>query len=135
MIIKMSFGDSDLVYYLAEFCERLTWRMFSEYDIEYPDLEKGNLEENAKRITEVIKKRKEMNEKKVKLLSPENHFKKGSDEQKEIIKEVLRLWDIYAKEHNVSHTPTVSIQYALKEHWENGESLYYFSAVDSVIVL
>lgn len=136
MVIKMSLcGDSDMVHYLREFCDRLTWRMFDEYDIEFPEIVPGDSEETRRRLEEFRKARKEMYDKKVRLLSPEHHFKKGSEEHKEIIAEVLRLWEIYDKEHNIGYTPTVSIQYGVKEHWENGEVLYYFTATDQSICM
>jgi hypothetical protein len=135
MVIKMTFRDSDLVHYLAEFCERLTWRMFDEYDIEFPELKPGDQVENERLLDEHREARKAMREKKARLLDPEHHFKKGSEEHKEIIAEVLRLWEIYDKEHNVRHTPDVSIQYGVKEHWENSEVLYHFSATDQSICM
>lgn len=135
MVIKMTFRDNDLVHYLAEFCDRLTWRMFDEYDIEFPELKSGAIEENERLLNEHRKARKEMRDRKARLLDPEHHFKKGSEEHKEIITEVLRLWEIYNKEHNIGYTPTVSIQYGVKEHWENSEVLYYFSATDQVICM
>lgn len=135
MVIKMTFRDSDLVHYLAEFCERLTWRMFNEYDIEYPELTPKAVEANGKLMEEFTAARKAMREKKTRLLNPDHHFKRGSAEHKEIIAEVLRLWEIYSKEHSVRYTPTVSIQYGVREHWENGEVLYYFSATDQSICM
>ena len=135
MIIKMTFRDSDLVHYLAEFCERLTWRMFNEYDIEFPELKPKAIEENDRLLEEHRKARQDMREKKAILLNPENHFKKGGEEHKEIIAEVLRLWEIYDKEHKIGYTPDVSIQYGVKEHWENSEVLYYFSATDQSICM
>lgn len=135
MVIKMTFRDSDLVHYLAEFCERLTWRMFDEYDIEFPELKPGDRVENRRLLAKHCKARKAMCEKKARLLDPKHHFKKGSEEHKEIIAEVLRLWEIYDKEHNIGYTPTVSIQYGVKEHWENSEVLYYFTATDQSICM
>ena len=135
MVIKMTFRDSDLVHYLAEFCERLTWRMFDEYDIEFPELIPGAQEENAKLLDAHREARKAMLEKKARLLDPEQHFKKGSEEHKEIIAEVLRLWKIYDEEHSIGYTPQVSIQYGVKEHWENSEVLYYFTATDQCICM
>lgn len=132
MVIKMTFRDSDLVHYLAEFCDRLTWRMFDEYDIAFPDLEPGA---NERLLEEHLEARKAMREKKARLLDPEYHFKKGSEEHKEIIAEVLRLWEIYNKEHSIGYTPEVSIQYGVKEHWENSEVLYYFTATDQSICM
>ena len=135
MVIKMTFRDSDLVNYLEEFCDRLTWRMFDEYDIEFPELIPGAQEENAKLLDAHREARKAMCEKKARLLDPEHHFKKGSEEHKEIIAEVLRLWKIYDEEHSIGYTPQVSIQYGVKEHWENSEVLYYFTATDQCICM
>lgn len=135
MVLKMTFRDSDLVHYLAEFCERLTWRMFSEYDIEYPELTPKAVAENDKLMEEYLEAKKAMREKKAYLLKPENHFKKGSQEHKEIIAEVLRLWKIYGKKYNIRYVPEVSVQYGVREHWENGEVLYYFTAIDQSICM
>ncbi len=135
MVIKMTFRDSDLVHYLAEFCERLTWRMFNEYDIEYPELIPKAVEENDRLLDEYIKAREDMREKKARLMNPRHHFAKGGVDQKEIIAEVLRLWEIYNKEHKVGYTPEVSIQYGVREHWENSEVLYYFTATDQSICM
>lgn len=135
MVIRLTFRDSDLVHYLAEFCERLTWRMFNEYDIEYPELIPKAVEENDRLLEEFREARRVMREKKAYLLKPENHFKKGSEEHKEIIAEVLRLWETYDREHSIGYVPAVSIQYGVKEHWENGEVLYYFTATDQSICM
>ncbi len=135
MVIKMTFRDSDLVHYLAEFCERLTWRMFDATIGEAPDSIRDNTEEYTKWALEQIKYCNLMAEKRHRLMNPRHHFAKGGVDQKEIIAEVLRLWEIYDKEHNVGYTPTVSIQYGVREHWENSEVLYYFTATDQSICM
>ena len=136
MVIKMSLcRDSDLVHYLADFCKGLTWRMFDEFDIESPDMVSGDQEENYRRLDEHREARKAMREKKERLMNPRHTFAKGGVDQKEIIAEVLRLWKIYAEEHSIRYTPTVSIQYGVREHWENSEVLYYFTATDQCICM
>ena len=118
MVIKMSLcRDSDLVHYLADFCKGLIWRMFDDFDIPWPELIPGAQEENAKLLDAHREARKAMCEKKERLMNPRHHFPKGGVDQKEIIAEVLRLWKIYAEEHSIRYTPTVSIQYGVKEHW------------------
>lgn len=135
MVIKMTFRDSDLVYYLADFCKGLVWRMFNDFDIPWPELIPGAQEENEKLLDAHSEAREAMREKKARLMNPRHHFPKGGVDQKEIIAEVLRLWKIYDEEHSIGYTPQVSIQYGVKEHWENSEVLYYFTATDQCICM
>lgn len=147
MIIKLTFHESDFIHYLVEFCNVesfatgcLRARMFSEWEIPCPTLgdldDSDKLEEHLKLWDEWSKKRDYLIDTKKSLLSPyRKHIKKGSDEEKEIIEEVLRLWDIYNKDRKVNDIPDVSIQYSVAEKDENGEVLYYFTAINQVIVM
>jgi hypothetical protein len=135
MVIKMTFRDSDLVHYLEEFCNRLTWRMFDTNIGEAPDSIKDDIGEYTKWAIKQIEYCNLMKEKQWRLMNPRHHFPKGGVDQKEIIAEVLRLWKIYDEEHSIGYTPQVSIQYGVKEHWENGEVLYYFTATDQCICM
>lgn len=147
MIIKLSFHDSDLVEYLIEFCNIngydgsntgcLRHRMFDEWEIPRPVLGgPDKIEENIKLLDEWDEKRKNLIDTKKRLLNPyKEHIKKGSSEEKEVIDEVLRLWDIYNKDRKVNDIPDVSIQYSVAEEDENGEYLYYFTAINQFIVM
>ena len=135
MVIRMTFRDSDLVHYLEEFCDRLTWRMFNANIGEAPDSIKDDIGEYTKWARKQIEYCNLMKEKQRRLMNPRHHFPKGGVDQKEIIAEVLRLWKIYDEEHSIGYTPQVSIQYGVKEHWENSEVLYYFTATDQCICM
>ena len=134
MVIKMTFRDSDLVHYLEEFCDRLNYRMFNEFDVPFPEVTE-DVDENTRLINEYRKAKESILEKKKRLMNPRHTFAKGGVDQKEIIAEVLRLWKTYDEEHSIGYTPQVSIQYGVKEHWENGEVLYYFTATDQCICM
>ena len=109
--------------------------MFNDFDIPWPELIPGAQEENEKLLDAHSEARKALREKKARLMNPRHTFAKGGVDQKEIIAEVLRLWKTYDEEHNIGYTPTVSIQYGVREHWENSEVLYYFTATDQCICM
>ena len=89
----------------------------------------------CKALEEFWDKEKSLQKTRYHLMPPDNHFKRGSKEHKQIIEEVLRLWRIYAPTVEMENwgDPDISIQYELKEQWENGEATYYWTAYDVCI--
>lgn len=134
MIIKLSFGDNALSHYLETFCVGLRDKMFS-YDDDMPDLSMMSLSEKISVLSKQIERYDELKEIRCTLMNPSNHFLRGSKEYRTICLEVKRLWGEYSKTCGMAmFTPDISIQYSLKEQWQNGEVVYYFTVYDRCIV-
>lgn len=128
MIIKFTIKDSDVTYYFKEFCEHvLTWRWFDPIDAT-----SSNQFDDVKLLRETYDKIKE---KRDYLLDTSKRWGKDSNEQKEIIAEILRLWESFASENHLNFVPKISISYTLSEKDENGESFYFFSRSHSYVVM
>lgn len=79
-------------------------------------------------------RRKSQQNKRAKLMNPDNRFSQSSPEYKEICDEVIRQWKIFAPSCELERwIPDVSIQYKVKERWQNDEVVYYFTARDQFI--
>ena len=138
MIIRLSFGDNDITNYFEEFCKGLRDKMFTIDNAKSYDITRENydsVDSYCKALEEFWDKEQALKKTRYHLMNPENQFKRGSKEHKQIIEEVLRLWRIYAPTVDMENwgDPTVSIQYELKEQWENGEVTYYWTAYDICI--
>lgn len=138
MIIRLSFSDNDITNYFEEFCEGLRNKMFTMGDAKSYDIVRENydsVDSYCKALNEFWDKEKAMKQTRYYLMNPDNKFNKGSKAYKQIIEEVLRLWRIYAPTVEMENwgDPKVSIQYELKEQWENGEATYYWTAYDKCI--
>ena len=135
MIIRLDLVENDFTQYLEEFCMGLRDKMFVMDKDEDPLKENyDSIESYSQAIIDYLDRKNTLYKKRCHLMKPENHFKKGSKEYKEICDEVLRLWDIYAEAVDMYRwTPKVSIQYELKEQWENGEVVYYWTVYDKFI--
>lgn len=138
MIIRLSFSDNDITNYFEDFCEGLRDKMFKMDNAKSYDIVRENydsVESYCKALNDFWDREKALYETRCYLMNPENQFKKGSKEHKQIIAEVLRLWRIYAPTVDMDNwgDPKVSIQYELKEQWENGETTYYWTAYDKCI--
>lgn len=138
MIIRLSFGDNDITNYFEDFCKGLRNKMFTMGNAKSYDIVRENydsVDSYCKALNEFWDKEKAMHETRYRLMNPENQFKKNSKEYKQICEEVLRLWRLFAPtvEMDGWGDPDVSIQYELKEQWENGEATYYWTAYDVCI--
>lgn len=138
MIIRLSFSDNDITNYFEDFCKGLRNKMFTMGNAKSYDIVRENydsVDDYCKALTEFWDKEKAMEETRYRLMNPENQFKRGSKEHKQIREEVLRLWRLFAPtvEMDGWGDPDVSIQYELKEQWENGEATYYWTAYDVCI--
>ena len=138
MIIRLSFSDNDITNYFEEFCKGLRDKMFTMENAKSYDVIRENydsVDSYCKALEEFWDKEQALKETRYHLMNPENQFKRGSKEHKQIIEEVLRLWRIYAPTVDMESwgDPDVSIQYELKEQWENGEATYYWTAYDICI--
>lgn len=137
MIIRLSFGDNDITNYFEDFCKGLRNVMFTpehkSYEIERDDFD--SVEAYCEALNKAWDAEKALEETRYHLMNPDNHFKKGSKEHKQIQEEVLRLWRKFAPTVEMEDwgDPKVSIQYELKEQWENGEATYYWTAYDVCI--
>lgn len=137
MIIRLSFGDNDITNYLEDFCKGLRNRMFTmemkSYDIVKEDYD--SVESYSGALMKFWDEEKALEKTRCYLMWPENQFKKGSKEHKQICAEVLRLWRQFAPTVEMEGwgDPDISIQYTLKEQWENGEATYYWTAYDVCI--
>lgn len=128
MIIKFTIKDSGLTEYFKEFCEHvLVWRWFDSLDAT-----SSNQFDDIKLLRKVYDKIKE---KRDYLLDTSKRWKRGSNEQKEIITEILRLWESFAFENHLNFVPKISISYTLSEKDENGESFYFFSRSRSYVIM
>jgi hypothetical protein len=141
MIIRLTLSDNDFTHYIEEFCLGLRDRMFNyEYipSFSEPMVEtyKGDVETYSQDWISYLERRKAYQNKRAKLMNPDNRYKKGTKEYKEICDEVRRLWKMFT-EKNVGYiadeVPKVSIQHSLEEGWENGEVVYYFTPYDKYI--
>ena len=138
MIIRLSFGDNDITNYFEDFCKGLRDKMFTMDNAKSYDIVRENydsVDSYCKALEEFWDKEEALQKTRYHLMPPDNKFKQGSKEHKQIIEEVLRLWRIYAPTVEMENwgDPTVSIQYELKEQWENGEATYYWTAYDLCI--
>lgn len=136
MIIRLSFSDNDITSYFEDFCKGLRNKMFVMDDNEWPTKENyDSVEAYSQAWFDYCDRKDTLYKTRCHLMSPDNQFKKGSSEHKQIIAEVLRLWRIYAPTVEMDDwgDPDVSIQYELKEQWENGEATYYWTAYDTCI--
>lgn len=137
MIIRLTLVDNDFTGYLEEFCEGLRDKMFTMDGAKSYDITRENydsVESYCEALHDFWDREKALYETRCYLMKPDNKFKKGSKEHKQIIEEVLRLWKIYASTVDMERwTPNVSIQYELKEQWENGEVVYYWTPYDKFI--
>ena len=138
MIIRLSFGDNDITNYFEEFCKGLRDKMFMMDEAKSCDIVRvhyNSVDNYCKALMEYWNKEKAMYKTRWYLMNPSNKFNKDSKEYKQIIEEVLRLWRIYAPTVKMEDwgDPEVSIQYELKEQWENGEATYYWTAYDICI--
>lgn len=135
MIIRLDLVENDFTGYLEEFCIGLRDRMFVMDESEDPVRDNyDSAESYCQAFMDYLDRKKVLYETRCHLMKPENRFKKGSSEYKQICNEVLRLWSIYAETVDMSGwIPKVSIQYELKEQWENGEVVYYWTPYDKFI--
>lgn len=136
MIIRLSFGDNDITNYFEEFCKGLRNKMFVLDESDRPKKENYDSGENYGRaLIEFFDRGNYLDKTRYYLLDPDNHFENNSLQHKQIINEVLRLWRLYAPTVDMENwgDPDVSIQYELKEQWENGEATYYWTAADVCI--
>lgn len=138
MIIRLSFSDNDITNYFEEFCKGLRDKMFTMGNSKSYDIVRENydsIDSYCKALEEFWDKERALKETRYHLMSPDNKFKQNSREHKQIITEVLRLWRIYAPTVEMENwgDPDISIQYELKEQWENGEATYYWTAYDICI--
>lgn len=138
MIIRLSFSDNDITNYFEEFCKGLRDKMFTMGNAKSYDIVRENydsIDSYCKALEEFWDKERALKETRYHLMSPDNKFKQNSREHKQIITEVLRLWRIYAPTVEMENwgDPDISIQYKLKEQWENGEATYYWTAYDVCI--
>ena len=138
MIIRLSFADNDIIYYVEQFCEGLRNRMFTMDGAKSTDIVRENYDSSdsyCKALIEFWDKERAMYKTRCYLMDPDNKFNKGSKEHKQIIEEVLRLWRIYAPTVDMDDwgDPNISIQYELEEKWENSEVVYYWTAYDKCI--
>lgn len=137
MIIRLSFGDNDITNYFEDFCKGLRNKMFT-MDSKSCDIVRENyesVESYCEALTKHWDEEKALYETRCHLMCPDHQFKKGSKEHKQIQAEVLRLWRLFAPTVEMDDwgDPEVSIQYELKEQWENGEATYYWTAYDVCI--
>ena len=140
MIIRLSFGDNDITDYFEDFCKGLRNKMFTREETAFDVIHKEDYDSVEKYSEALIKfwdEEKALEKTRYYLMDPDHKFKKGSKEHKQIQEEVLRLWKIFAAKPEVEMTnwgdPNISIQYELKEQWENGEATYYWTAYDVCI--
>jgi hypothetical protein len=137
MIIRLSFGDNDITNYFEDFCKGLRNVMFTperkSYEIERDSFD--SVEAYCEALNKAWDAEKALEKTRYHLMNPDNHFRKGSKEHKQIQEEVLRLWRKFAPKVEMEDwgDPKVSIQYELKEQWENGEATYYWTAYDVCI--
>ena len=135
MIIRLSFSDNDITNYFEEFCKGLRDKMFVT-DEEWPKRQNyDSVDRYCQAWFDYDDRKKALYETRCYLMTPDNQFKKGSKEHRQICEEVLRLWRLYAPTVQMDNwgDPKVSIQYELKEQWENGEATYYWTAYDRCI--
>ena len=138
MIIRLSFSDNDITNYFEEFCKGLRDKMFTMGNAKSYDIVRENydsIDSYCKALEEFWDEEQALKETRYHLMPPDNKFKQNSKEHKQIIAEVLRLWRIYAPTVEMEDwgDPDISIQYELKEQWENGEATYYWTAYDVCI--
>ena len=138
VIIRLSFSDSDFITELEDFFKGLKYKMFTMGDAKSYDIVRENydsVDSYCKALEDFWDREEELKNTRYYLMNPENQFKKTSKEYKQIIEEVLRLWRVYAPTVKLETLgdPKVSIQYELKEQWENGEATYYWTAYDICI--
>lgn len=137
MIIRLSFSDNDVTSYFEIFCKGLRNKMFTmdtkSCDITRDDFD--SVESYCEALTKHWDEEKALYEIRRQLMCPDNRFRKGSKEHQQICEEVLRLWRLFAPTVEMDDwgDPKVSIQYELKEQWENGEATYYWTAYDVCI--
>lgn len=134
MILRFQTSDNADAWYVSKFCEGLRDRMFTKTE----DLpERSNYDSDEKWSDDVIqywKEEKELKNKRHLLMDPKKHFSKNSKAYKEIVAEAIRQWNEYARPRNLMYaTPDISIRYSIEEYDENGEVIYYFTALDQII--
>lgn len=139
MIIRLTFADNDHTQYIEEFCEGLRDRMFNcEFFPDFNEPKKENydsVEAYSYALERHWDKERAYNKERVRLMNPNARYTKGTKAYNAICAEVLRLWKLFAAKDEwlARQTPTVSIQHSLKEGWENGEVVYYFTPYDKFI--
>ena len=138
MIIRLSFGDNDITNYFEDFCKGLRNRMFTVEATAFDTVHKEDYDSVEKYSEALVKfwdEEKALEKTRYYLMDPDHKFKKGSKEHKQIREEVLRLWRLFAPTVEMDNwgDPDISIQYELKEQWENGEATYYWTAYDVCI--
>lgn len=137
MIIRMTFCDNDFTQYLEDFCVGLRDRMFNPKFSELREVNKDDydsVEEYSQALIEAWDKQEAQQKTRERLMSVYNNFHTSSAEYKQICEEVIRLWKEFAKTCDMERwIPYVSIQYKLKEKWENGEVVYYWTPYDKFI--
>lgn len=135
MIIRLTFGDNDVILELSDFCEGLRDRMFA-FEEPWPERsESSSVEEYRNALISYLDARNKSDETRRKLMDSEKKFDKRSKAYKQICDEVIRLWNKFAPSVDMENwgTPDVSIQYSLDEKWENAEVVYYFTTHDKWI--
>lgn len=138
MIIRLSLNDNDFIHLLEKFCFGLRDRMFI-FDKPMPLIKEFNtLDAYDTATNRWFDDLAAMEEKRRKLLCPDNRFSDDSIEYRQICDEVLRLWTEFQGEADTCEdtcglTLDVSIQYCLEDKWENGEATYYFSKCNRCI--
>ena len=135
MIIRLTMAESDFIDALEQFALGLKYKMF-EFDEPAPCVSDYSVPTDyIVDYNNWIHRANALKDVRAYLMNPENRFKPGSKEHKEIIEEVLRQWELYAPTVDLEEfTPNVSIQYELAEKWENSEVVYYFTAYDRTII-
>ena len=135
MIIRLSFGDNDITNYFEDFCKGLRNKIFTKEESIFDVVSRedyDSVDRYSEALSKAFDEERALYKTRCYLMDPDNKFKKGSKEHKQICAEVLRLWRLFAPTVKMENwgDPDVSIQYELKEQWENGEATYYWTAVD-----
>ena len=135
MIIRLTMAESDFIEALENFAIGLKHKMFKSDEVPPCISDYSVPADYIDDYNDYLYRTKAINDNRARLMNPENQFPVGSQEHKEIISEVLRLWKLYAPTVDLQDfTPDVSVQYELKEMWENSEVVYYFTAYDRTII-
>lgn len=145
MIIRLTFGDSDCVHYITDFCVNLSEKMFdyqTHPEIKCPRLpsdftHKKLFDEYLKKYERYTQECNKLKTERSRLMSPYAQHKKNTDDYRIICDEVRRLWLRYVKDKNLKGCEYIhiSICHRLTEKDENGEVVYYFTAHNKSITM
>ena len=133
MIIRMTIRDNDVMQDYIKFCT----------DREYYLKRRGTLFSQCTLLGAMFSDDEDpcsttVKERKMHYLgNPHHHWTKADSEYQEIIEEIYRQWDIYAKDNKLESwmRPDIRIQYSVSEKDENGEVLYYFTCTNQYIIM